>query len=136
MVRRAWPQAPEIPALLGVGGTTSLHDIACPPAQGHIIPHADIRGHWVVSWAELWASHSHLWWGDTSSQLDAAVEGVAMASGVGADPARPLGVRVTFSTLAPGRWALGRPVQSVPTKYSDSRVHQDVRTGPLASAGR
>lgn len=42
---------------------------------------------------------------------------------------------MTFSTLAPGRWALGGRSGLGPPGSCDSRVHQ-MRTGPLASAGR
>lgn len=40
-----------------------------------------------------------------------------------------LGVGVTFSTLAPGRWALGGRSSLCPPGNYDSRVHQ-MRTGP------
>lgn len=46
-----------------------------------------------------------------------------------------LGVRMTFSTLALGRWALGGQSSLCPPGNFDNRVHR-TRTVPLASAGR
>lgn len=130
------PRPPESLALLGIRGTTSLHAHSLSTGTWLTVPHADIRGALgAVSWAELRqvavtsggatlpASWTQLWrvrecqlwgWGKSSQAL---------------------GVGVTFSTLAPGRWALGGRSSLCPPGNCDSRVHQ-MRTGPLASAGR